>query len=71
MITNRFSGIFIVAAAGLLLAATTADAGVVGSKHDFTAANGTAGNPGGGAQSTTAATTEVCVFCHTPHGAPA
>jgi hypothetical protein len=69
MITNKLSGIFIVAAAGLLLAATTADAGVVGSKHDFTAANGTVGNPGGTGQGNTTATTQVCVFCHTPHGA--
>ena len=35
-------------------------AGVVGSKHDLTT--------GGGAQATTAATDQVCVFCHTPHG---
>lgn len=35
-------------------------AGVVGSQHDFTT--------GGQAQDTTAATDEVCVFCHTPHG---
>ena len=33
---------------------------VRGSKHDL--------GGGGGAQSTTALTTEVCVFCHTPHG---
>ncbi|MFN0316305.1 MAG: cytochrome c3 family protein [Burkholderiales bacterium] len=39
----------------------SAHAGVRGSKHDLGA--------GGGAQATTAATTEVCVFCHTPHGA--
>ena len=37
--------------------------GVVGSKHDLTAATG----PVGGQQ--TAATDQVCVFCHTPHGA--
>lgn len=37
-----------------------AAAGVVGSKHDLTA--------GGGGQSTTTVTDEVCVFCHTPHG---
>ena len=37
--------------------------GVVGSKHDLTAATG----PAGGQQ--TAATDQVCVFCHTPHGA--
>lgn len=34
---------------------------IVGSKHDFTA--------GGSAQATTTATDQVCVFCHTPHGA--
>jgi Doubled CXXCH motif (Paired_CXXCH_1) len=38
-----------------------AHAGVLGSKHDLSS--------GGAAQATTAATTEVCVFCHTPHGA--
>ena len=36
-------------------------AGVRGSKHDL--------SEGGGAQQTTTVTTEVCVFCHTPHGA--
>ena len=49
--------IFIVAS----LAAASASAGIRGSKHDL--------GTGGGAQATTAATTEVCVFCHTPHGA--
>ena len=34
---------------------------IVGSKHDFTS--------GGSAQATTGATDQVCVFCHTPHGA--
>ena len=62
--TNRW--ISILAAAGLTLAAVSAQAGVVGSKHDFTAGAGTA--PGGGAQGTTSVTDEVCVFCHTPHG---
>ncbi len=33
---------------------------IVGSKHDLSS--------GGTAQATTTATTEVCVFCHTPHG---
>ncbi|RKZ70311.1 MAG: hypothetical protein DRQ44_01025 [Gammaproteobacteria bacterium] len=37
-----------------------ANAGVVGSKHDLTAA--------GAGQTGTAVTDEVCVFCHTPHG---
>ena len=49
--------VFIVAS----LAAASASAGIRGSKHDLGA--------GGAAQATTAATTEVCVFCHTPHGA--
>jgi hypothetical protein len=69
MIKSRFARKFIFGAAGLLLVAASAQAQVVGSKHDFTTANGTVGNPGGGAQNTTSATTEVCVFCHTPHGA--
>jgi hypothetical protein len=42
------------------LAAGSAYAGIRGSKHDL--------GTGGAAQATTAATTEVCVFCHTPHG---
>ncbi|UCH46588.1 MAG: hypothetical protein JSU95_10710 [Betaproteobacteria bacterium] len=45
----------------LTLGAGTAAAQVLGSQHDLSL--------GGGAQSTTGATTEVCVFCHTPHGA--
>lgn len=45
---------------GLLLSATPAfSQGIVGSKHDMTFAGNT--------QSTTD-TTEVCVFCHSPHG---
>jgi len=48
------------AAAAFTLFAGTASAQVSGSKHDL----GTAG----GAQQKTDLTTEVCVFCHTPHG---
>lgn len=44
-----------------LIGSTAALAGVRGSKHDLGA--------NGAAQATTGATTEVCVFCHTPHGA--
>lgn len=48
--------------AGAVIAGWTsyATAGVVGSKHDLTS--------GGTAQTGTAVTDEVCVFCHTPHG---
>lgn len=48
---------------GVVLAAffATAQAGIKGSKHDL--------GQGGNAQGTTTNTTEVCVFCHTPHGA--
>lgn len=60
MTTSNKGWVSVFAAAGLLLGAGLAQAGVVGSKHDFTT--------GGGAQTTTANTTEVCVFCHTPHG---
>lgn len=42
------------------LGAGVATAAVRGSLHDLSA--------GGSAQATTGATTEVCVFCHTPHG---
>ena len=52
------------AAFALLLGAAAAQAGVVGSKHDFTVATGS----GNGSQGQTDATDEVCVFCHTPHG---
>ena len=47
---------------GVVLTAflATAHAGIKGSKHDL--------GQGGNAQGTTSATTEVCVFCHTPHG---
>lgn len=53
--------LFYTIATALLLISGNAQAGVVGSKHDLTAATGTAAQ-------TTAATEEVCVFCHTPHG---
>ena len=47
---------------GALFAGSSAFAqGVVTSKHDFTT--------GGDAQGTTTQTDQVCVFCHTPHGA--
>jgi hypothetical protein len=51
--------VLLAVAGGQALAAT----GVVGSKHDLTAATGPAGGQN------TAATDQVCVFCHTPHGA--
>ncbi|MCB1849747.1 MAG: hypothetical protein KDI83_03005 [Gammaproteobacteria bacterium] len=44
----------------LALVSATSLAAIRGSKHDLSA--------GGAAQATTSATTEVCVFCHTPHG---
>jgi predicted CXXCH cytochrome family protein len=44
-----------------LLGSPAVVADILGSKHDLGA--------GGTAQATTQATTEVCVFCHTPHGA--
>lgn len=46
---------------GLVLFSGMAQAVVLGSRHDL--------GQGGQAQQTTTATTEVCVFCHTPHGA--
>lgn len=49
-------------AGGLLLAGVSVQAqGVVGSQHDLT--------DGGSGQGGTTATDQVCVFCHTPHGA--
>jgi len=57
----RWGSIF--AVASLLLASSTAfgQITIVGSKHDLTS--------GGTGQSTTGVTDQVCVFCHTPHGA--
>ena len=59
--TNTLRCITKFALFGLLFAGSSAFAQVVGSKHDFTA--------GGDAQQTTSVTDQVCVFCHTPHGA--
>ncbi len=56
---TAWSRIALVAAVAAL-ATTNAMAAVQGSKHDLSS--------GGTAQASTSATTEVCVFCHTPHG---
>lgn len=48
-------------AGALLLAGLSVQAQVVGSQHDLTS--------GGTGQGGTATTDQVCVFCHTPHGA--
>ena len=50
-----------IAMAGVILVSGSAVAGISGSKHDLSSA--------GGAQGSASTTTEVCVFCHTPHGA--
>ena len=56
------SGIFSsLLAGGLLFAGFSVNAQVVGSQHDLT--------NGGTGQGGTANTDQVCVFCHTPHGA--
>lgn len=47
--------------AGLLLASSAAFAGISGSPHDLSATTGMAGS--------TADNGEICVYCHTPHGA--
>ena len=56
----------IMLAGGLLFAGLSAQAqttgGVVGSQHDLT-------TTAGGSQGGTTATDQVCIFCHTPHGA--
>lgn len=60
---------FIKVANGLALLAlsSAAMASVVNSKHNLGA---TAGMPGGGQSNNhTTNTTEICIFCHTPHGA--
>ena len=60
--SNKFTPIAHFILFGALFAGSSAFAqSIVGSKHDFTA--------GGDAQQTTNATDQVCVFCHTPHGA--
>lgn len=53
----------VLVAGGLLLAGFSVQAqGVVNSQHDLT-------TTAGGSQGGTTATDQVCVFCHTPHGA--
>lgn len=54
----------LVLAVAMMLVAVVAFAGVNGTKHDIPGMTGA--TFGGGA---TAATAEICVFCHTPHGA--
>jgi predicted CXXCH cytochrome family protein len=49
-----------IAAVFVIMAAAVAQAGVVGSKHDLTAATGLSAYK-------TTGTNQVCVFCHTPH----
>ena len=49
----------LVVAAGLMATATSAMAGIAGSKHDITM---TLGSP-------LTNTTQICVYCHAPHGA--
>lgn len=60
MINTKLTPMIVMLAALLLAAANTGWAQVKGSKHDL--------GSGGLAQATTTNTTEVCVFCHTPHG---
>jgi predicted CXXCH cytochrome family protein len=56
----------------LIIASVAAAAYVVGSKHDLSMPPGVDGGTGPGPiQSTDAGTTEICVFCHTPHNARA
>ncbi len=57
---NSYMNKYIVLIAGTLLAFGSAWAGIKGSQHDL--------GGGGAGQGTSTATTEVCVFCHTPHG---
>ena len=59
---NKLRFLSLLAVSGLLFAGSSAFAqSIVSSKHDFTT--------GGSAQGSTGNTDEVCVFCHTPHGA--
>jgi len=65
MKTNHWSSIVAKVLAGGLLAAagSLANAGIASTPHNL-GANGTGAN-------TFSGTTEICVFCHTPHGADA
>lgn len=49
--------------AALVLAASSAFAGITNSKHDFSATGGSNG------YTSAAAGTQICVYCHTPHNA--
>jgi predicted CXXCH cytochrome family protein len=62
--------LLVVLGASLLGLGGFASAGVVGSKHDFSSANATAGvNKVTGTAASGTGTDETCVFCHTPHKA--
>lgn len=50
----------VLAISALALSSTVAHAGIKGSKHDLSST--------GSAQQLSGSTTEICVFCHTPHG---
>ncbi len=60
LMSTRLKSILIITATALLLGSNYAGAGIRGSKHDLSAS--------GTGQTQSGATTEVCVFCHTPHG---
>ena len=60
--SKRRSGAMLAVGLALMLALDVATAGVATTKHNL-GSTGTAGNNKFGG------TTEVCVFCHTPHGA--
>lgn len=65
-------GIITGLAAGLLILTGTAGAAVVGSKHDLSSGSGATSNAftaATAAGTPASASDQVCVFCHTPHGA--
>ncbi|MFQ5897604.1 MAG: cytochrome c3 family protein [Candidatus Methylomirabilia bacterium] len=71
--TSRGFLIILVAAGALVLAAVGGAwaQGILDTKHNLSTNAGTGANRAAGAQEIylTAGTSEVCVFCHTPHGA--
>src|SRR5690606_2319524 len=54
----------VLAAGAALLSAHAVDAGIFNTKHNL-------GSTGVNAASNFSGTSEICVFCHTPHGADA
>jgi predicted CXXCH cytochrome family protein len=69
---GRSLSVLLLVGVGLLAGVGWAEAqGILDTKHNLSAVGGTAANRTAGNQELylTAGTAEICVFCHTPHGA--